>query len=316
MKPRSVKPTPIPSRHSRVRAIQESLPLTNGTPEMHTPIDAVNPHAAPLTSLASAARGLWRDRQLIAQMTRREIVGRYQGSFMGLAWAFFNPVFILVAYFFVFAVVFQARWGGEAEASRGQFALLLLVGVVVHGLFSEVLTRAPGLILANANFVKKVVFPLEVLPAVATAAALFHAIVTILVLVIGSVVLNGHVPWTVVLIPLVFLPFMLFTLGLAWILASLGVFFRDAGQITGMLAMILLFLSPVFYPISAVPEQFQGWMLANPLTFVIEQARQVLIWGHMPNWTGLCVYAAGALLVAWAGYAWFQKTRRGFADVM
>jgi lipopolysaccharide transport system permease protein len=283
---------------------------------MNTAIDGVNPHAAPPTSLPSAARGLWRDRQLIAQMTRREIVGRYKGSFMGLAWAFFNPVFMLAAYTFVFSGVFQAKWGGGTEAGTGEFALLLLVGVIVHGLFSEVLTRAPGLILANANFVKKVVFPLEVLPAVATAAALFHALVTVMVLLIGMLVLKGYFPWTVLLVPLVLLPFIVFTLGVAWMLASLGVFFRDASQITGIVATLLLFLSPVFYPVSAVPERFRGWMLANPLTFVIEQCRQVLIWGHLPDWSGLGAYTAGGLLLAWAGFAWFQKTRRGFADVM
>jgi lipopolysaccharide transport system permease protein len=283
---------------------------------MNTAMRGVNPHAAPLTSLTNAARGLWRARYLIGQMTRREILGRYKGSFMGLAWAFFNPLFMLAAYTFVFSGVFQAKWGNEANEGKGDFALLLLVGVIVHGFFSEVLTRAPGLIIANANFVKKVVFPLEVLPAVATAAALFHAVITVLVLLIGLLVLKGSVPWTVVFVPLVLLPFIVFTLGAAWILASLGVFFRDASQITGLVATVLLFLSPVFYPVSAVPEPFQAWMLANPLTFVIEQCRQVLIWGHPPEWTGLCVYAGGALLVAWTGYAWFQRTRSGFADVM
>jgi lipopolysaccharide transport system permease protein len=285
-------------------------------PAIHTALEEVNPHAAPPTSLAAATRGLWRNRQLIAQMTRREIVGRYRGSFMGLTWAFFNPVFMLAAYTFVFSGVFQAKWGGDSEAAKGEFALLLLVGVIVHGLFSEVLTRAPGLIVGNANFVKKVVFPLEILPVIATAAALFHALVTVLVLLIGMLVLKAHIPWTVVFIPMVLLPFIVFTMGLAWILASLGVFFRDASQITGIVATVLLFLSPVFYPVNAVPEPFRAWMLANPLTLVIEQSRQVLIWGHMPDWSSLGVYATGAVLVAWAGYAWFQRTRTGFADVM
>jgi lipopolysaccharide transport system permease protein len=276
----------------------------------------MNPHAAQPTSLLALVLSLWRNRQLIAQMTRRDVAGRYKGSALGLAWSFFNPVFMLVVYTFVFSVVFKARWGVGVEETKTQFAVVLFVGLIVHGLFAEVLNRAPGLILGNVNYVKKVVFPLEILPAVSMGAALFHSLVSLLVLFIAFVIFNGYLHWTAIFTPLVLLPLVIFTLGLAWILASLGVFIRDVGQTIGMLTTVVLFVSPVFFPVTALPERFRPWMMANPLTFIIEQAREVLIWGHLPNWAGLGLYTLVATAVAWAGYAWFQKTRKGFADVL
>lgn len=250
------------------------------------------------------------------QLTRREVIGRYKGSALGLLWSFFTPVLMLVVYTFVFSVVFKARWGTGEEESRSTFAVVLFAGLIVHGLFAEVLNRAPGLILGNVNYVKKVVFPLEILPVISMGAALFHTLVSLLVLLAAFVFLNGHVQWTVVFLPLVFLPLIVFALGVAWFLASLGVYLRDVGQVIGLLTTILMFLSPIFYPVTALPERFQSWILANPLTFIIEQARAVLVWGKMPAFGGLGLYAAIASVVAWAGFAWFQKTRKGFADVL
>lgn len=277
---------------------------------------AINPHAEQPTSLISLAKSLWRNRQLITQMTRREVIGRYKGSAMGLAWSFFNPVFMLMVYTFVFSVVFKARWGVGSEDSKTLFAVVLFVGMIVHGLFAEVLNRAPSLILSNANYVKKVVFPLEVLPVISMAAALFHSMISLGVLLIAFVVFNGYLHWTVIFIPLVLLPFIILTLGFAWMLAAIGVFLRDVGQVIGMATTVLLFLAPVFYPLSAVPEKYIPFMMVNPLTFIIQQAREVLIFGHVPNCLGLAFYTGMALVVAWAGYALFQKTRKGFADVL
>ncbi|MCC7135548.1 MAG: ABC transporter permease [Nitrosomonas sp.] len=275
-----------------------------------------NPHAVRPTSLLALSKSLWHNRRLIEQMIRREVVGRYKGSVMGLTWSFFNPVLMLTVYTFVFSVVFKARWGIGDEESKTQFAVVLFVGMIVHGLFSEVLNRAPGLILSNVNYVKKVVFPLEILPAISMGAALFHSLVSLGVLLIAFVLFNGYLHWTAVFTPLVLLPLIILTLGLAWILASLGVFLRDVGQTIGIVTTVMLFLAPVFYPVTALPEAIQPWLMANPLTFIIEQARAVLIWGKLPDWTGLGIYTAIAIVVAWAGYAWFQKTRKGFADVL
>jgi lipopolysaccharide transport system permease protein len=276
----------------------------------------LNPHATQPTSVAALAGSLWRHRQLIAQMTRREVAGRYKGSVLGLAWSFFNPVFMLAVYTFVFSVVFQARWGVDVNEGKTQFAIVLFVGMIVHGLLAEVLNRAPGLILANTNYVKKVVFPLEILPVVSMGAALFHSLISLVVLLAACVMFNGYLHWTAILTPLVLLPLIVLTLGLAWMLASLGVFLRDVGQTITIITTVMLFLAPVFYPVSAVPETVRVFIMANPLTFIIEQAREVLIWGRLPNWLGLGIYTMAAMIVAWAGFSWFQKTRKGFADVL
>lgn len=284
---------------------------------MNFPQQAVNPHAAQPASLQSLVRSLWLHRQLVGQMVKREIIGRYRGSFLGLAWSLFTPIFMLAVYTFVFAVVFKARWGVTGvEESRTLFAVVLFVGLIAHGLLAEVLNRAPSLILSNSNYVKKVVFPLEILPVVAMGTALFHAGVSTVVLLLAFLVFNGFLHWTILLFPFVLLPLVLVVLGLAWGLASLGVFLRDVGQTIGIITTVMLFLAPVMYPITAVPEGLRPIIMANPLTFIIEQARAVLVWGQQPNWPGLAVYFVVAVLVAWGGYAWFQKTRKGFADVI
>jgi lipopolysaccharide transport system permease protein len=277
----------------------------------------IDPHAAHQISPVSLGVSLWRNRQLIAQMTKREVVGRYKGSTLGLAWSFFNPVFMLIVYTFVFSEIFRSRWNGlGGDESKTQFALVLFVGMIVLGLFSEVLTKASGLILANGNYVKKVVFPLEVLPLITLGAALFHSVISLTVLLVAYSIFNGAPHWTIVWIPFVLLPLVILTLGVAWMVASLGVFLRDVGQFMVILTTVLTFLSPVFYPVTAVPERFRVVIMANPLTFIIEQAREVLIWGHQPDWSGLTFYTLAACVVAWCGYAWFQKTRKGFADVL
>ena len=276
----------------------------------------LNPHAAHTTSLLLLGKSLWRNRHLIMQMTKREVLGRYKGSIMGMAWSLLNPVFMLTVYTFVFSVVFKARWGTEGDESRTQFAVVLFVGMIVHGLLAEVLNRAPGLILSNVNYVKKVVFPLEILPVISMGAALFHSAISLGVLLAAFLLFNGYLHWTAIFIPIILAPLVILTLGLAWILASLGVFLRDVGQTIGIITMVMMFLAPVFYPVTAIPEEIRPWIMANPLTFIIEQAREVLIWGRLPDWSGLGFYTASAIATAWAGYAWFQKTRKGFADVI
>ena len=261
-------------------------------------------------------KSLWRNHQLILLMTKRDVIGRYKGSVLGLLWSFVNPIFLLTIYTLVFSVVFKARWGSGEPESRTQFAVLLFVGMIVHSLFSETLVRAPRIILANVNYVKKIVFPLEILPVVAMGASVFHTVVSVLVLAGALVLLNGFLPWTAVFLPLVLFPLIVFSLGIAWALASLGVFLRDVAQPIELAMTILLFASPVFYPVSALPEHVRPWLMLNPLTFIIEQARGVLIYGKLPYAPGLLIYLLVSLAVAWVGYAWFQKTRKGFANVL
>lgn len=276
----------------------------------------MNPHAAQPISLKALITSLQHNRRLIFQMTRREVIGRYKGSTFGLAWSFFNPLFMLVVYTFVFSVIFKSRWGTDPNESRTQFAVVLFVGMIVQGLFAEVLNRSSGLILSNQNYVKRVVFPLEILPVIEMGSALFHSVISLSVLLGAFVLFNGYIHWTIVFVPIVFLPLIILTLGLSWFLASLGLFVRDMGQTVSIITMVLMFMSPVFYPVARLPQEFQPWILANPLTFIIEQARDVIIWGHLPNFSGLLVYTGIAILIAWIGFAWFQMTRKGFADVL
>ena len=275
----------------------------------------MNPHATASASPVGAVRSLWANRQLIARMGQREIIGRYKGSAMGLAWSFITPLFMLAIYTFVFSVVFQARWG-TSEESKTQFAVVLFAGLIVHTLFSDVINRAPQLVLGNVNYVKKVVFPLEILPVVQLLSATFHALVSVAVLIAAQLVFQGSLPITALLLPVVLLPFLLLTLGLAWCLASLGVFVRDVGQTINLVTSVMLFMSPVFFPVQSLPPALQPWMHLNPLTFVIEQVREVVVWGRLPDWQGLAVYSLASIATAWLGFAWFQKTRKGFADVL
>ncbi len=276
----------------------------------------MNPHQRYPASFLELFHSYWRNRELIWQMTKRDVIGRYRGSVIGLAWSFFNPLLMLVIYTFVFTVIFKSRWGTGGEESKTDFAIILFVGMIVHGLFAECVNRAPSLILGNPNYVKKVVFPLEILPFVAMGSTLFHTTISLLVLLSSYFLVHAQIHWTIILTPIVLLPLVVVSLGLAWILASLGVFIRDIGQITGIVTTILLFLSPVFFPASALPPHYQMWLHLNPLTFMIEEARDVLIWGRLPNWAGWGIYAAISLLFAWIGFWWFQRTRKGFADVI
>jgi homopolymeric O-antigen transport system permease protein len=268
------------------------------------------------TSPKELFASLWRNRNLTHALIKREVVGRYRGSVMGIAWSFFNPLLMLVIYTFVFSIVFKARWGMGSNESRTDFAIVLFVGMIVHGLFAECVNRAPGLILSSVNYVKKVVFPLEILPWVAFGSALFHSSISLVVLVLVQLTLRQQLPWTAILFPLVLLPLVFGTMGIALFLAALGVYVRDIGQITGMLTTILFFVSPVIYPISALPKKYQAWLQLNPLTFFLEEGRNTLIFGRLPNFGHWAIMLFTSLLVAWAGFAWFQKTRKGFADVL
>lgn len=268
--------------------------------------------ASPPEMMAS----FWRNRHLIVQMSRREAVSRYRGSFLGLAWSFVNPLLMLVIYTFVFSVVFKARWSIGPDESKTDFAIILFVGLIVHGLFAECINRAPALIIANANYVKKVVFPLEILPWVTFGAALFHTAISLVVLLLAQLLLGQSIPLTALLLPFVLAPLVAMLMGLGWFLAALGVYLRDVSQFTAMFATVMLFISAVFFPVTALPERYQFWLKLNPLAIIIEQSRAVLIFGQLPDLTHWTAIMLAGLLCAWGGFAWFQKVRKGFADVL
>lgn len=260
-------------------------------------------------------QSLWVHRSLMYSLIKREIAMRYKGSMLGLFWSFFNPILMLAVYTFVFSVVFRARWKG-GTGSNTEFALVLFTGLMAFGLCAECLNRAPSLILGNANYVKKVIFPLEILPVVVLGSATFHFFISLLVWLIFYVMFFGIPPLTLLLLPFALLPLLFLTLGLSWFLASLGVYLRDVSQIIGVFTTMLMFLSPIFYPISALPEQYQIIMHINPLTTIIEQVRGIMIFGDGLNWLFWSFQMVFSLVLAWLGFAWFQKTRKGFADVI
>lgn len=259
---------------------------------------------------------LWHHRNLVKVLTIREIAGRYQGSLLGILWSFFNPLFMLTVYTFVFSVVFKARWGDGGGESKAEFALVLFVGMIIFNLLAECVVRAPTLILHNPTYVKKVVFPLEILPWVNFGVALFHGAVSFVVWLVFSLVVFGLPPVTILLFPLALLPLLFLTMGLSWFLASLGVYLRDVAQVTGIFTTACMFLTPIFYPITAIPESYRPLLHLNPLTFILEQSRNLLIFGRGMEWGPFALLTATSLGVAWFGYAWFQKTRKGFADVL
>lgn len=257
----------------------------------------------------------WSHRGLIKATAQREILGRYRGSMFGLLWSLFNPLFMLAVYTFVFSEVLKARWGGGGD-SKTEFALVLFAGLIVFNLFSECINRAPGLILANVNYVKKVVFPLEILPYSVLSSAVFHALISLLVWFAAYGVFFGVPHITAFYLPLIFGPLLFFIIGLSWILASLGTYLRDISQVISIITTVMMFLSPIFYPASALPEDYRHLLYLNPLTPVIEQAREVMFLGNTPDFSLLAGCWIAAIVIAWLGFAWFQKTRKGFADVL
>lgn len=258
---------------------------------------------------------LWRNRELIVTSASREVLGRYRGSVMGILWSFLNPLLMLLVYTFVFSEVFKARWNSGSD-SKTEFALVLFAGLIVFNLFAECINRAPTLVLSNANYVKKVVFPLEILPCVALASAIFHGAISLGVWLAAYTIFFGTPHLTIFYMPLILSSFILLILGISWALASLGVFLRDVSQFMGILTTVLMFLSPIFYPITALPEKYRYLIYMNPLTPVIEQTRNVLFWGNPPDFFMLAYSFALNLVIAWLGCVWFQKTRKGFADVL
>ena len=262
-------------------------------------------------------RSFWDNRELIYELSKRDVVGRYRGSFFGILWSFFNPLLMLAVYTFIFSHIFKSRWSLQND-SRVEFAMILFTGLLLFNIFSECLTQAPKLILNNVNYVKKVVFPLEILPWVNLYSALFHGFISLLVWLAAYIFFFGVPHVTVFYFPLAVIPFCLMIVGLSWLLSSLGVYLRDVGQFIGVIVTALMFLSPIFYSITNLPAEYQTWILFNPLTIPVQLTRDFLFFGvpYEANQNLLVTYSIVSLLIAYIGFFWFQKTRRGFADVV
>lgn len=254
-------------------------------------------------------------RSLTLELAKRDVLGRYRGASFGLLWSLISPFLMLMVYSVAFGFVMKSRWP-QTDSGHAHYSIILFVGLIVHGFFAECLHRSPHLITGNANFVKRVIFPLEILPWPMVMSALFHTFMNFLVFLALHLILDHTMTWMIVLLPVVMLPLVLLTLGVSWLLAALGVYLRDISQITGVLATAMLFLSTAMFPITALPPQYRWLLIMNPLSFIIDQAREVALWGHYPDWVGLGIYTLCALVVLYLGYAAFRLTRRGFADVI
>lgn len=269
----------------------------------------------PLRLLLRPLALIWRQRALLKRMTWREISSRYRESVLGSVWAAINPLLMLGIYTFVFGYIMKSRWPGQGD-NKLLFSLTLFAGLIVNTLFAETVNRCTMVIAENANYVKKVVFPLEMLPLVVLGSALFHAVVSLGILVVANALLGTGLHWSMLLLPVVIGPILLTSAGVGWILASLGVFLRDTSQVVGFLTALLMFLSPIFYPITVFPPQVRNLLFLNPLTLPVLEVRQVAIEGSPPDWISvLAAYGIG-LLVAAIGLWFFERTRRGFADVL
>ena len=272
--------------------------------------------ATGLTRVFGPFSCLRRHRELVFQLARREVAGRYQGSMLGILWSFVNPILMLAVYTFVFSVVFKSRWTEGGDQGQLSFAVTLFAGLIVFGIFSECVNRAPQLIVNHPNYVKKVVFPLEILPWVSLLAALFHAAISLVVLLALLLVTKHSIHASAILLPVIIVPLVFWTMGLGWFLSSLGVFLRDIGQIVGVATMALLFLTPVFFPLSALPPRLQALSKLNPLALPIQQARDAVIFGRPVDWGAYAVSLVVSAAVLYGGFWWFERTRRGFADVI
>jgi len=240
---------------------------------------------------------------------------RYRGALLGGAWALVLPLLMLCVYTFVFSVVLQGRWQGANDGGAG-FAMRVFTGMLLFGIFAECVNEAPALLLSSQSFLKQVLFPSEVLPWVSLLAALWRFAMGFVLLMIARTLLLGVPPASSLAIPVMLVPMVLLTLGWSWLLSSLGVFLRDLAQVITVFTSAAMFLSPVFYPASRIPEVLRPWLFLNPLATILEAARPALFDGKLPDWNALALTTIGTFAFAWLGHAWFVRAKPGFADVL
>lgn len=260
----------------------------------------------------------WRHRTMILRLAGRRIEARYRGSFLGITWAVLEPLALLAIYTFIFGLVFRAKWGTlpVGDGAQGEFALFLFSGLTIYSIFSEAVNDSPQALLASEQYVKQLVFPSEVLAWVAVLAGLFRFAISSALLVLFYRLSLGNLPVTALFLPVIVLPVILFTLGVTWLLSSLGVFLRDLGQLVGLFTTALLFVSPIFYPASTIPERYHHLYFLNPFAGILEMSKRSLFEGVVPDAMEVAVLFLIGWVVAWLGHSWFLRTKAGFADVL
>jgi len=252
--------------------------------------------------------------ELIFSFAKRELLGRYKGSALGIAWAVLTPVVMIAIFTFIFAGIFGARFG--ANDSHWDYALYLFCGLLPWSMFQESVQQSSHTILNHSNLVKRVVFPLEALPAAQVFACLGNQLFATVALLIAIVMIRHRLELTALWLPVLLIPQILIALGAAWLLASLGVFLRDITQGVMLLLMAWMYLTPIIYPESMVPDHFRTFINLNPFTSLIRSYRRIFLDGFAPDWSGLLYFSIFALIIFLFGYWWFARTRKSFADVV
>lgn len=299
-------------------AEREFIPAVGGG---SMPAAAVRSSARPswesLLSPIEPWRMLWARRDLTRQFAVRMFLQRYRGTALGPLWSALLPLAMIGVYTFVFSVVFKAKWTGSADEATSTFVMALFCGIITYGIFGESVVRAAGLVLENPNFVKKVIFPLEILVPASLASSMMYALVGLVLVAIGSVVFVGKIGLMALWLPVVLVPLVFLSLGVGWFVAGLGVYVRDVSTIIVLVVQqILFFMTPVLYRREAIPEAYRWVADWNPLTPIVDSARRVLLFNESPDWMGLGLVTVLGLVVMQLGYGWFMATKRGFADVI
>lgn len=261
-------------------------------------------------------RHLRRHGALIQQFTARDVLGRYRGSYLGLFWSLLRPLCMLSVYFVVFGYIFQSRFGHDDHESRVDYALGLFCGLIVLDFIAECIARGPTLVVSNQNYVTKVVFPLEILPVSAVGGAVVHLVISSIPLFLGYFFVHGSLHLTALYLPVIFIPLVFLGLGIMWLFASLGVFIRDINSFVPVLITILMYISAVFYPISKVPPAMRPAVIHNPLAVLIDNLRNVFMWGMPLNWGQYLYMTVVSIVIMVVGYAFFMRTKSAFADVL
>ncbi len=258
------------------------------------------------------ARRIWTHRSLVRQLTLRAVRDRYSGAYLGVLWSLSQPLLRLGVYCFLFLLIFKPR---AQEVTRGQFVVGLFCGLIIYRVFAETVARSPNLVTTKRSFVKNVVFPLEVLPVVSLGASFLLFLGPLVILLIALVVL-AEIPATIVLFPLTLLPLLMLTLGLSWWLSSMGVYIGDVSHAVRFVTQMLFFMSPIIWRVSFLPPAYQKYAYLNPLAVIIENSRAVVIHGEMPDWPRLIVVITASAVLMALGFVWFNKTKKGFGDVL
>lgn len=268
-----------------------------------------------LTSIIKPFSLFFHNRGLIYSMAKKDVIGRYRGSVLGLFWSFFTPLFMLGLYTFFFRFVFKSKWP-EVGDTTADYAVMLFAGLVVHAMASDMIGRSAGVIIGNVNLVTKVVFPIAVLPWVTLLSSLFHMLVSMIVLILFFLFSGGTLQWTLLLLPIVLTPLIILFMGVGWFFSALGVYLRDIEQIMGTLITFLLFTSTVFFSLEHAPQAIKPLLLLNPITQIINDLRNILVYGFLPDFTALGIYSLVAVVIFYSGFAFFNKVKKGFADVL